>query len=824
MKTFDFKKYIPHIAAIFIFLFLALAYLSPVLEGKKLQSNDVSNFKGMSKEIVDFRAKTGEEPLWTNSMFGGMPAYQISTEYKGNMIRYIDKILRLGLPHPAWIVFLYMLGFYILLIVLRVNPWVALAGAIAYGFSSYFFIILEAGHNSKAHAIAYMAPVLAGFILTYRRKYLTGGLLTALFLALELQAGHPQITYYLMLAILLFGVTELFNAIKTKEYQPFVKSSAVVIIAVILAVLTNITSLWATWEYGKYTIRGKTELTTEKENRTSGLDKDYATQWSYGVGETFSLMIPDVKGGASGVIGNDSYALDGVDSRFKEYVANSANRYWGNQPFTSGPVYVGAIIMFLFLYGLFIVKGDLKWWILAATILSIMLSWGKNFMPLTDFFLDYFPGYNKFRAVSMILVIAELMIPILAILALNQIFNDPESFNKKIALLGMKVDPFYLSLGITAGISLLFALMPGVFFDFISDQEVQTIAQQQKSNPEYGKQIADFFANVEIARERILKADAFRSFIFIMLAAVVIWMYAKAKLKKGYALVAITLLILIDMWSVDKRYLNNDKFVSASKVSVPFRKTKADEFILKDKDPDFRVLNLTVDPFADASTSYYHKSIGGYHGAKLRRYQELYDHQIKGKFNMAVLNMLNTKYIIQADKNKQPTVMPNTQVLGNAWFVDSIKWVKNADEELDALSDFDPAKTAVIDERFKPELKGFMPVKDSTAMIKLVSYAPNDLKYQVNTHKDQLAVFSEIYYPKGWNAYIDGELKSHFRVNYVLRAMIVPAGKHLVEFKFEPKVYFVGEKISLASSLLLILILLGYIGYEIKKKVSAKEE
>ncbi len=824
MKNDILKKYIPYIAAFFIFLFLTLAYLSPVLEGKKLQSNDVSNFKGMSKEIADFRAETGEEPLWTNSMFGGMPAYQISTKYNSNLIRYIDKIFRLGLPHPAWIVFLYMFGFYILLIVLRVNPWLSIAGAIAFGFSSYFFIILEAGHNSKAHAIAYMAPVLAGFILTYRGKYIWGGLMTVLFLALELLAGHPQITYYLMLAVLIFGITEFFNAVKTKNFQPFIRSSAVVIIAVILALLTNIASLWATWEYGKYTIRGKTELTTEKENRTSGLDKDYATQWSYGVGETMTLIIPDVRGGASGIIGNDEYALDGVDNRFKEYVANSANRYWGNQPFTSGPVYVGAIIMFLFLYGLFIVKGKLKWWVLAATILSVMLSWGKNFMPLTEFFLDYVPGYNKFRAVSMILVIAELMIPIIAILAINQIFNDPGSFKKKINIFGISINPFYLSFGVTAGVSLLFALFPGAFFSFLSDQEVQTIASQQKSNPEYGKQITEFFANVEIARARILKADAFRSFIYIVLAAGVIWAFANSKLKMGYAIALITLLILVDMWSVDKRYLNNEKFVSKSKVNVPFRATKADEFILKDKDPDFRVLNLTVDPFADASTSYYHKSIGGYHGAKLRRYQELYDHQIKGKFNMAVLNMLNTKYIIQPDENKQPAVSPNMQALGNAWFVQEIKWVKNADEELDALSDFNPAKTAVIDERFETDLKGYTSIMDTAALIRLIEYAPNDLKYQVNTLKDQLAVFSEIYYPKGWNAYVDGELKTHFRVNYVLRGMIVPAGKHLVEFKFEPKAYNIGEKISFASSLLVILLVLGYIGFEIKKKVSTKEE
>ncbi len=824
MKKLNFSKALPHIVAIILFILIAVIYFSPVLEGKKMKPNDVTNFKGMSKEIVDFREKTGEEPLWTNSMFGGMPAYQISTEYNGNLIRFVDKIFRLGLPYPIWIVFLYMIGFYILLLVLRVNPWLAITGAIAFGFSSYFFIIIQAGHNSKAHAIGYMAPVVAGFILAYRRKYLSGGILTLLFLALELKSGHPQITYYLMLALLLLGLAELINAIRNKTYQPFIKSSAILLVAILLAVLTNITSLWVTWEYGKYTIRGKTELSTEKENRTSGLDKDYATQWSYGIGETLTLLIPDAKGGASGVIGKNESVLKGVDNRYKEYVATSANRYWGNQPFTSGPVYVGAIVMFLFLFGMFTVKGRLKWWIFSATVLSIMLSWGKNFMPLTELFLDYFPGYNKFRAVSMILVIAELMIPILAVLALWQIINDRRSFSKSIKVFGYSVNPFYLAFGLTGGLSLLFALFPGTFFNFLSNQEIRSIADQQQSDPAYARQLAEFFANVEIARKNIFKADAIRSFIYILLAAAVIFAYAKNKLKKGYVIAILTLLILGDMWSVDKRYLNNDSFVRKSKTDKPFKTTKADEFILKDKDPDFRVLNLTVDPFADASTSYFHKSIGRYHGAKIRRYQELYDHQIKNNMNMAVLNMLNTKYIIQPDNNKQPTVVPNPQACGNAWFAKEIKWVNNADEELDALTNFDPEKTAVIDKRFKEMVGNFEPTADSTAKVKLISYAPNDLKYQVNTHKDQLAVFSEIYYPKGWNAYIDGKPTPHFRADYVLRAMIIPAGKHLVEFKFEPKAYYIGEKISLASSLLVILLVVGYLIWEIKRHLASKEE
>ncbi len=818
MRNIDIKKLLPYLAAVVIFVVISLAYLNPLLEGKKLRQDDITRHKGMSKEITDFREKTGEEALWTNSMFGGMPAYQISVDYKANLIKYIDKVFRLGLPHPAGLVFLYMLGFFILMISLRVNPWLGVAGAIAFGLSSYFFIILGAGHNSKAHAIGYMAPVVAGFIMTYRGKYIQGGILTMLFLALEIQAGHPQITYYLFLLLLVFGFSELVYSIKEKTIPAFTRSTLIVVVAAFLAVLTNITSLWATYEYGKYTIRGKTELTTEKENRTSGLDKDYATQWSYGKGETWSLMIPNAKGGASGALAQNETAMDKIDPAMRNAVAqNRVSQYWGDQPFTSGPVYAGAFIVFLFMYGLFIVKGRMKWWLLAGTLLSIMLAWGKNLMPMTGFFLDYFPGYNKFRAVSMTLVIAELTIPLLGLLAMNRILKEPGIFKQKINIFNFKVNPFYLSLGLTAGLSLLFALLPDWFFGFLSDYENQMIARQNTANPESASQIAEFFGNVEIARMAIFKADALRSFIIILIGGAILWGFGLGKIKKGLTLGLLIVLVLIDMWGVDKRYLNDGNFVGKSKVDKPYTMSAADKLILKDKDPNYRVLNLTVDPFADASTSYFHKSIGGYHGAKLRRYQELYDHQIKGKFNRDVLNMLNTKYFIQADESRKPVVVPNPQALGNAWFVEDVEMVENADEELDALSDFNPEKTAIVDERFKDELSGFSPVRDSSAQIKLIDYKPNDLQYQVNSQKDQLAVFSEIYYPKGWNAYVDGKPAPHFRVDFVLRAMVIPAGKHLVEFKFEPKVYSIGAKVSFGSSLLVILLLVGFVVYETKK-------
>jgi hypothetical protein len=814
MKNINFRQFIPHITAIAIFLIITMGYFSPLLEGKRLKQGDITHWKGMSKEITDYRAKTGQEALWTNSMFGGMPAYQISVEYKANLIRHFDNLFKLGLPHPAGLVFLYFIGFFILLLVLKVDPWLAIAGSIAFAFSSYFFIILEAGHNSKAHAIGYMAPVLAGIILTYRGKLLAGSLLTALFLALELRANHLQITYYLLMMVVIFGIFQLVEAYKTKSFPYFLKATGVLVIAAMFAVATNITNIWATWEYGKDTIRGKTELTSDLENRTTGLDKDYATQWSYGTGESFSLLVPNIKGGASGYLGNNEKAMEKADPATAQTVAGQ-NSYWGDQPFTSGPVYTGAIIMFLFILGLFINQGNLRWWLLAATILSIMLAWGKNFMPLTDFFLHYVPGYNKFRAVSMILVIADLAIPLLGMLTLNEIFKKPEIIKEKIRY-------FYISLGLTAGVALLFFLLPQTFFNFLSHAETQAIAQQKASlEPGQLTQFDSIVHNIEKVRVAIFKSDALRSLAFILLSAALIWLYNLKKVSKPIIITGFALLIAIDMIPVAKRYLNNDNFASKIQVSNPYQATEADKLIMKDVDPDFRVFNMTVSAFQDASTSYFHKSIGGYHGAKLRRYQELIDHHII-KNNEAVLNMLNTKYFIFPDNNKRPTIQINMGALGNAWFVREFKLVDNADQEIDAMTGFDPAQTAIVDKRFAENLKGFDAITDSTAAITLTEYQPNKLRYSYEAGTEQLAVFSEIYYDKGWKAFIDGKPAEHFRANYVLRAMRLPAGKHEIEFRFEPRVYFTGEKISFASSLILILLLVGYGGNELRKKFSTK--
>ncbi len=810
MNKTSMKKMTPHLVAIVIMVILAFAYFHPLLEGKRLFQSDTAHWQGMSKEISDYRQATGKEALWTNSMFGGMPAYQISVKYTSNLVGYLDYLFKLGLPHPAGYLFLYFIGFYILLISLRVNPWLAIGGAIAYAFSSYFLIILEAGHNSKAHAIGYIAPVIAGIILTYRGKLFLGSIMTALFLSLEIRANHLQITYYLLI-ILLFLILFIFiDSIKNKKIDYFLKASGLLFLAAVLAIGTNIASLWATYEYGKDTIRGKTELTSKKENRTSGLDKDYAVQWSYGKGETFSLMIPNIKGGATDALGNDDKAFRNIDPQIANTLAGQ-NHYWGDQPFTSGPVYLGAIIIFLFILGLFVTKGNTRWWLLAITILSILLSWGKNFMPLTDFFLDYIPAYNKFRAVSMILVIANFAIPLLAILALQSLIENPEKLNKD-------KKPLWISLGATGGLALLFYLLPGTFFSFISEaEELNFQIQRATLDSSQLQQFNTIIASLEQARINIYKADTLRSLLLILGMAASILIYISGKIKKEYFVAVFALLVIIDMVPVASRYLNKEDFQSKSKVTSPYQPTQADKIILKDKDPNFRVFNLTVSPFNDASTSYFHKSIGGYHGAKLRRYQEVIDHHIM-KNNVNVLNMLNTKYFIVPGQNREPQIQVNFDALGNAWFVNEYKVVNNADEEIEALTDFNPATTAIVDKRFMNAVNDFKSEIDTTASVVLNHYEPNRLKYEFESKFDQFTVFSEIYYDKGWNAYIDGKPSPHFRVNYILRAMIIPAGKHNIEFKFEPTVYYTGNTISIISSIILILSVGFYIFSSFRKE------
>lgn len=836
MKQIPFQKLAPYFIGVFLFLLVTLIYFNPLLSGKRIYQHDIAQFKGASKEIADFRDKTGEEALWTNSMFGGMPAYQISITYPENLLNHVNKFLQFGLPRPAGTVLLYFLGFFLLLLVLKVRPWLSVIGSLAFGFSSYLFIILVAGHNTKALAVAYMAPVLAGIILSYRGKYLWGGILTALFLGLEIKANHPQITYYLLLIVLIYGAFELYNAIKLKLYKPFVSATLVLLLAAIFGVMTNITGLWSTYEYSKVTIRGKTELTTDSQNRTSGLDKDYATHWSYGIGESFSLMIPNVKGGASGYLAENKSAISKLDPQIRQVVSQQSH-YWGDQPGTSGPVYVGAIIMFLFILGLFIVKGRLKWVLLIATILSLLLSWGKNFMPLTDFFLDYFPLYNKFRAVTIILVIAEFCIPILAILAVNEIIKNTDVLKKKVKVIFVDINATYLAIGLTAGLSLLFYLIPTAFFSFFSDMELAQFTPLRAGAD--AASYAPVIDGIETARISIFRSDVLRSLAFILLAVTLIYLYHFKKIKVNLFLLGLGVLIAADLIPICYRYLNADDYVRKSQMERPFQASVADKEILKDKDLDYRVYNFATNTFNESATSYFHKTIGGYHGAKLRRYQELIEHHIAKEHELivgaltnsptfeslnnifskvGVLNMLNTKYFI-IDPANRPII--NTFALGNVWFVDEVQMVRNADEEIAALSGIDPAKTAIVDERFDSLLDTDF-VKDPLSQIALISYEPNDLKYRSSSLTKQLAVFSEIYYAKGWNAYIDGELQPHLRANYVLRALPIPAGEHQIEFKFEPKSIAIGKTIAFISSLLVLLVFAGGFGFEIKKVLQSK--
>ncbi|MCF8364468.1 MAG: YfhO family protein [Bacteroidales bacterium] len=811
MEKFTVKRIWPYIAAIVLFLTLTLIYFSPILEGKKLKQTDIANWRGMSKEIIDFRDSTGQEALWTNSMFGGMPAYQISTIYQGAYMKTIDRVFLLGLLSPIKYVFLYLLGFYILLLILRVNPWLAVLGAIGFAFSSYFFIIIEAGHNSKAHALGYIAPVLGGIILAYRGKYFWGAALTALFLALELSANHPQLTYYLFLIVVIFGIAQFIESVQKNQLPHFFKASLVLVIAAILAVGANISGLWATWEYGKYTIRGKSELSSEKENRTSGLDIDYATQWSYGIPETFTLLIPDFMGGASGKAPSENSK---TFEELKRVVPGQANQYlqyfsmyWGKQPFTSGPVYVGAVMIFLFVLGLIVVKGKYKWWLLTATILSILLSWGKNFMPLTEFFLHYMPAYNKFRAVSMTLVIANVAIPILGILALKELIERKADKKKNLKDLG-------IALGLTGGLILFIMAFAGSIFSFSASSDNQLLQAWFPQN---------LISALEQDRLSLLRTEGLRSLIFILLTGLAIWAVIAQKVKKEYAFMALILLVTIDMWTVSKRYLNSENFVNANKVEKPFTPTAANLQILQDKDPNFRVLNKTVSAFNDASTSYFHKSIGGYHGAKLRRYQDLIDYHISQN-NMNVLNMLNTKYFIVPGANGQPQAQYNPQALGNAWAVKSFRIVNNADEEIEVLNNFDPAREAIIDKSFAKYAEGFKSNTSTDAVIILTNYQPNKLVYNFSSSAQEMLVFSEIYYDKGWNVYVDGEKQDYFRANYILRAMIVPAGTHEIIWEFEPDVYYTGGIISTIASIIILLLFFAGLALEMKKNLGTAQK
>ncbi len=760
----------------------------------------------MAKETNDFRKENNAEPYWTNAAFTGMPTYNLSALYPHNYIKKLDSFLRF-LPRPADYLFLYFISFFVLLLVLKIEYKLAFLGSLAFGFSTYYIIILGVGHNAKAHAIAYMPLVLAGIMLVLQHKYLWGFVLTSLAMALEINAGHPQMTYYLLFMVLILGITYLISAVKEKQLPSFIKRIAILIGAVVLAIGVNATSLLATKEYVAYSTRGKSELTINFDNSlkkaSTGLSKEYITEYSYGLAETFNLFIPRFMGGGNYEnVGNDSNIYEFLHGKVSpkqvKQFTKHAPMYWGKQPIVEAPAYIGAILIFLFVLGLFLVKGKLKNWLLAVVIFSILLSWGKNFSILTNFFIDYVPLYNKFRAVSSIQVLTELAIPLLGILALKELFSKKNPSKEKLKAVKN-------SALITGSIALFFTLFGTSLFAF-----------EGLRDSNYNQMLEGLLEAIIADRKAIFFADSLRTFILVAISASVLWLFLKEKITKNITMLSLAVLILFDLVSVNKRYVNNDDFLSARKIDKPFVASEIDREILKDT-THYRVANFLVNPMNDGSTSYFHKSIGGYHAAKLGRYQELYDFQIS-KNNIEVLNMLNTKYFIFEDGNRKETLQQNPDANGNAWFVNTIKIVANANEEIVALDSLKTKTQAVIDKRFISEgFKTEYP-KDSVATIKLTLYKANKLVYESNTTTNQFAVFSEIYYKNGWNAYINGNLVPHYRVNYVLRGMEIPKGKHTITFEFEPTVIKKGNTITLISYALLLLIPLAWFFVAKKKK------
>lgn len=828
----NWKRYIPDVVAIIAFVIISVAYFMPATsEGRILSQHDSVAGIGAGQEASEFHERTGERTRWTNGLFGGMPTYQIAPSYDStDAFSHIMNLYHLYLPTYVWYVFALLLGFYILLRAFNFKVWMAALGAIVWAFSSYFFIIIAAGHIWKVMALAYIPPTIAGMVLCYKGKSLSGCAVTALFVAMQVKANHVQMSYYFLFCMALMALGYFFIALKEKQLMNFVKSTAVLAIAGIIGICVNLSNLYHTWEYSKETMRGKSELVkAESSNQTSsGLDRDYITQWSYGIDETWSLLVPNVKGGASNrgssflPLSMDETAMKHANPDFFP-IYQQFPQYWGDQPGTSGPVYAGALIMALFLLGTIIVKGPLKWSLLAATFLSFLFSWGKNFMPFTDFCIDFIPMYAKFRAVSSALVVAEFTIPLLAMLGLKELCSE-DGFKKY----GKEL---FISFGLTAGMTLIFALAPGLFFDrFLSLSELDAI----KNGIDESMQVA-LISNITEMRQAVFAADAWRSFFIIALGFAVLVLYGMNKLKQPVFAGALIVICLADMWIVNKRYLNDDMFVPESSQSDTFTQTETDKFILKDKALDFRVLNYTASTFNENNTSYWHKSIGGYHAAKLRRYQELIEAHISNEMNAyykalyevqgdlssvsdsvaPVINMLNTKYLILPGQDNSTIPLENPNAYGNAWFVDKLQYVQNANEELEGLGKVSPRHVALVDEKFKQALGDPSTVSaDSTAHVTLLSYEPNELNYEVNSSKGGVVVFSEIYYP-GWTAKMDGQDIPIGRADYVLRAVQAPAGKHHIEMVFKPSSITTTETIAWISLALLMLLLAGAFAKEV---------
>ena len=819
------KKLLPDLIAILAFVLLSFAYFFPAdIENRILFQHDTAAGAGAGQEVKEYYEQTGERSRWTNSLFGGMPMYQIAPSYDSTKsLQWVQKAYQLFLPDYVCLTFMLMLGFYILLRVFGIPVWLAGLGGIMWAFSSYFFILISAGHIWKFITLAYVPPTIAGIVLAYRGKLLWGGILTALFVALQITSNHVQMSYYFFFVILFFVGAYFEKAWRTKTLPQFFKASAVLIVAALVGIAANVSNLYHTYAYSKETMRGKSELvqTGDAAKQTSSaLDRDYITQWSYGIDETLTLLVPNFKGGASAALSQSETAMSKANPMYSS-LYGSLTQYFGTQPMTSGPVYVGAFVLFLFVLGCFIVKGPLKWALIGATFFSIVLSWGKNFMPLTDFFIDYVPLYNKFRAVSSILVIAEFTIPLLAIFALKRLLEEPE-------ILKQEKKPLGISLLLTAGIALLLAVAPGsIGSGYVPAQEAQMLQNAVNQQMIPANELSGILANLGEMRAELVSSDALRSFIIIGIGCSLLWLYASGKLRSSLTIAGITILCLADMWGVNKRYLNDAQFVPHSIRTETFTKTNTDELILQDTSLDYRVLNFATSTFDDNNTSYWHKSVGGYHPAKLRRYQEMIEHHISPEMQAAykaiataggemdsvdankfrVLNMLNTKYFIfPAGQQRQTVPILNPHAYGNAWFVNKVQYVNNANEEIDALDSIIPTETAVVDARFKDVLKGTTEsYKDSLSSIRLTSYAPNRLTYETNNAQDGIAVFSEIYYPDGWHVTIDGQPAELARADYILRTMYVPAGQHTIEMRFDPTSLHVTEGIAYGALALLVI-------------------
>jgi len=815
------RKSGPYILAVVLFLVISTIYFSPVLEGKKLQSSDGTQFKGMAKEIVDYREATGKEALWSNNMFSGMPAYLTSTIYSGELFSKIQKSVT-AISQPVMILTFSFVFFFVLCILLDIGVWAAFAASLAYGMMTFTFVVMVTGHLTKAHALTYTSLVVAGVLLAFKKNKIGGSLIAALGLTWMLSANHLQMTYYAAILVLILGITYLIYAIKEKTLPDFAKTTVFLLIAVLFAVGTNFSRLYTTYEYGKYSMRGQSELSLNDENKSSGLDKNYILDYSYDLGEAMTAFIPRFKGGGmSEPLGTSSETYkflkeaQGADTA-KKYVESGMPMYWGSQPISGAPFYFGAVLCFLFVLGLFLVKGKDKWWLVAVFVVSLLLSLGKNFSILTNFMLDFFPGYNKFRDVKNIIVIQQFAMALLGVLAIKEVYQRKISGAE--FMNGLKY-----AFGITGGLALIFAVLPGIAGSFSGSSDAQYLQMG------WPQQLIDALM---ADRKTALRTDAFRSFVFVGLAAAGIWAYWNNKIKAQYAIVLWVALVLGDMWPVNKKYFNNGHFTSKKEVAVPFQETVVDKEIKKDKDLYYRVLNLQ-NPFADGRTPYFHKSLGGYHGAKMKRYNELIKYSIDPEMRvliagfkspelidsvmslLPVINMLNTKYFIY-DTGQPP--LANAHALGNAWLVNEVKLVGSADDEITSLKGFDPKTTAIVNKKDEQDLGGFI-TGSGEGEIKLIEYQPNYLKYEATVKSGaQLAVFSEIYYPKGWKSFIDGKEANHIQANYVLRAMVIPEGKHEIEFKFEPESYYMGNKVSLASSILLLLAIAGYFIYVFKLK------